>query len=361
MPKLRFHLRLFAMVALLTASVLVSGVMVGAQGRSVNAQSPTQDSVLQELAERLLGNAVSPSGAASVQLYSAALAPDFPSDVPLPPNSSLIGSDEHPSSPLPGIAALSPSPQSLTGIQVDVVLDASGSASNVVGFYRGALPADWSPASGSGVIPSGFVTVTTMAPPTVFCRSSDNASLTMTARPTTSGSLDVRLAFETGFNTCYPLPTPPTPGFGVVPVLQPPAGVPVYMNGGSGFGRARYGTDSVAVTDMSVGDLHGFFANELIGAGWTQTNTGGDALLTWSTWSIPDHSDLQGFLYVRDGAAAGQHSLHLEVDSTDPTAVTSAAGTGIDVGMPVFPPGYGVGATGPLAPVGPTPTPTTGP
>ena len=31
------------------------------------------------------------------------------------------------------------------------------------------------------------------------------------------------------------------------------------------------------------------------------TRFGRSGRVAWSTWSIPDHSDLQGFLYVRDG------------------------------------------------------------
>ena len=239
-----------------------------------------------------------------------------------------------------------------------MVLDVPGSANDVSALYKSALPdSGWttptSPVYG-GI--GGFVSSSTPVLPTVYCRTADNASLTVTTRPTDGGPLDVRLAFDTGFAPqCSPPPTPPAyaptfspPGFGVIPSLQAPQGVSVYNLGSSGGGPNRFGTDSVAVTDMTVADLHAFYAKALTSAGWTQVSTGGGTSLIWSTWSIPDHSDLQGFLYVRDGPATGQRSLHLEVSSTDPNAVMTPNTYGYGVTLPGIAPA--------IAPATATPT-----
>jgi hypothetical protein len=54
----------------------------------------------------------------------------------------------------------------------------------------------------------------------------------------------------------------------------------------------RYGLDSVAVTDMSVSDLHALYINELAGAGWMSAAKGDEGSLSWSVWSIPGRSEL---------------------------------------------------------------------
>ena len=332
-------------VVALVVTVLGVGLRVGP--RPVRAQTTGDQSLLMQLAQRLLSQQFPPytyapigssAPSTAVQLYPGALAPDFPSDVPMPPNSTLIGSDEHPTNtPVPPFVggttgSIVAGPQtSSTGTHVDVVLDDSGSADDVTSFYTGALAnLGWSSPPNFNVGQIGFIASSTPGVPVTYCQSSDGPSLTMTARTTNGGPLDVRLVFDTSAPQCRafaastPSIAPPIPGFGVMPALKGPQGVTVYSGGGSGGSATRFSTDAVAATtDMSAGDLHAFYANELVAAGWTEASSGGDAFITWSTWTIPDHSDLQGFLYVRNGPAAGQRALHLEVASTDPNAVTS--------------------------------------
>jgi len=109
-----------------------------------------------------------------------------------------------------------------------------------------------------------------------------------------------------------------------VPSLKPPAGVVITSSGFSGGGN-RVGTDATAKTDMDIAALGGFYADELAAAGWSKLDSGNGNMLSWSIWSVPDHGDLQGFLYIRNGPAVGQKTLHVEVTSTDSSAMSLGA------------------------------------
>jgi len=335
-------------VLLMVLSVAILAVVFGAGALRLHApraraQSPSGDSLALQLAERLLATPFTPYGpptnTGSVQLFPGALPADLPLNLPLPPGSTLIGSDERPSISPPTpvyVGAAFPVVSTATppGVHVDIVLDAGGSADDAAAFYKNTLTdLGWfTPTQNYGQ--SGFVSSPAPLIPVTYCRSSDGPWLSVTARPTDGGPVDLRLSFDSGGfgSQCRtspgPGPTiaPPIPGPQTLPSLNPPPGVTVRGNGGSGGGLGRFGTDAVAITDMSVADLDAFYANQLIAKGWSKLSSGGDAALTWSTWSVPDHSDLQGFLYVRDGPISGQRSLHVEVASTDPNAQSYTGG-----------------------------------
>lgn len=374
-PSQRRFLRLTFALAFLVLGLTAVGLRLHLL--PARAQPASGDSLLQQLAERLLSAAYGLEGSGSLQLFPGALAPDFPPDVPLPPGSTLIGSDERPSlapphgppGPVPGGSI---DQRAITGIAVDVLVDAGGSPDDLIAFYKTAMnDLGWSLAPFQTPAQPGFAGSTTPAPPARFCRSSDTASLMVTAQPADSGPMRLRLNFDTGFGAgaiCHPSvlaapptvpPTPaPLPWLGVLPSLEAPQGVTVHENGNAG-GRSRFTTDAIAVTDMSVADLHAFYANELAGAGWIQVDSGDDDSLSWSTWSIPGHGDVQGFLYVRDGTATGQRSLHAEVSSTDPNAQSATGGYSYGGGFSSSP-GSAAAVRTPPAPTE-TPTPTPGP
>ncbi len=350
------------LLALAVLALLCAGAGIRLGARPVRAQTSGDQSLLLQLAERLLS--AQPFGlggtAQGVQLYPGALAPDFPSSVPLPPSIALIGSDERPSysSPPPiynGIPVPQATPAAPSGVHVDVVLDVPGSADDLMSFYKQALSgAGWTPPTNATYSGSGFIASGTTPQPTTYCRPSDHAQFVLAARPTNAGPLDVRLSYDSGFNpqcsaqatvTGVGMPVVPV-GQGLLPALQPPQGARITTEPGIA-GPFRSGSDATATTDMSMLDLHSFYAGELSAAGWTQTNSGGDASLAWSTWSIPDHPDLQGFLYVRDGPASGRRSLHLEIGSTSPNTSPFPA-----------PPGGSVTTIPNPAPATPTPTAT---
>jgi len=374
MRKSRSHTwrtRMFAALAMLglVLATVAGGLRVPTP--PAGAQAPSGESLLQQLAERLLGLPYPSPNAASVQLLPGALPSDLPLTIPLPPGSTLIGSDERASFGLvtptiggPGGFQSSPPPSN--GVHVEIVLDAPGSPDDVTAFYKSAMGNLGWPASASQLYLSP-VTSSSPALPTTFCQSSRGPYLSVSARATDSGPVDVRLTFDSGFagQCSAPAGIGPTfvspPGYGVLPALKAPPGVTVNSSGSSG-GGARFGTDATAATDMSAADLRSFYANQLTAAGWTQIDSGGSGMLAWSTWSIPDHSDLQGFLYVRNGPASGQRSLHVEAGSTDPNAATPNSSYSYG---PAYYGGYGgsVGSVAltPLGLLSPTPRATATP
>jgi len=348
--------RRMLLVAPLLAT-LALGLFAGAlrlQAPRARAQSPSGDSLVLRLAERLLAGSFgtygpySPTTSGSVQLFPGALPAALPLDLPLPPGSTLIGSDERQSFSTPGpIYVGSSAPfvptQTPSGIHADIVLDAGNSAEDAMAFYKNAMGSlGWSAPTGAyGYGPGGFVTSPAPLVPATYCQSSDGPWLSVTARPTAGGPVDVRLSFDSGYAGQCRAPSPPSAppivppapvGYGVLPSLDPPPNVTVRGSGGSG-GLGRFSTDASAITDMSVADLDAFYANQLLAKGWTKLSSGAGGELTWSTWSVPDHSDLQGFLYVRGGPVPGQRSLHVEVASTDPNAASSQGGYGYSTGV----------------------------
>lgn len=297
---------------------------------SATAQSGSDDMRLQALAERLLTNVSTSQNPDLVKLFPGALPTDVPADVVLPPNGTLIGSVERRASgSLPGgTPTPSSDPGTPTSTRVDIVIDVPSGSDSVVTFYKSALAAlGWSPRAQTT---AGFVATSLVPIPTTFCKSSDGPLLSVTARPSASGLLDVRLHYDSTSPTQCQTATVANPGMlpsprgSILPSLESPPGVTVYGAGGSG-NSARYGVESVALTTMAVSDLHAFYANELVAAGWISSAQGDDGSLSWSTWTILNRSDLQGFFYVRDGPATGQRALHLDVASTDSNALSSGA------------------------------------
>ncbi|HTE86225.1 MAG TPA: hypothetical protein VK821_15990, partial [Dehalococcoidia bacterium] len=207
-------------------------------------------------------------------------------------------------------------------------LDASGAATDLISFYTSAMATlGWTPPTQPAFPgPSGFLPSTSsQSSSAVFCQSQSGPSLAVSAMPMANGSLDVRLAFETtaaGFSSACggprgPLVTPTLPlGQGLLPRLPAPAGVTVQQqSGGSIGGPGRSSSDASATTDISPLGLEALYEQELVSAGWTRTGGDGAGGLAWSTWSIPDQNDWQGFLYARLGPGDMQRSLHVEVAS----------------------------------------------
>ena len=358
----------FAAIALAGIVLVLSTGAFRLEARHTQAQSASGDALLLELAERLLSNVYGSTGAERVQLFPGTFAPDFPSEVPLPPDSTLIGSDERPSlapphGPPPGYPLAGMAQQAVTAVHIDVLVDTAGSRDDLIDFYDRVMSGlGWSPAATVSFTQGGFISSASPTRPVTFCRS-DGASLSLILLPSQSALTDLRLSFDTGFSamaacrppailvspTVPPVPTaPPVPAL-VLPPLQPPSGATVRANGNFGSG-SRFSTDSLAITDLSPGDLHAVYASQLAGSGWKEIDSGADGALAWSTWSVPDHADLQGFLYVRDGPAAGQLSLHAEIASTDPNA--QFAGSVYNYGPP--------GAGPVFVPAASTPTPAPG-
>jgi len=332
------------LVAASLAMLVAAGLVVAPRSRpaGIRAQSSGSDGLLRGLAERLLGssnpNTLLPSQFSPVQLLPGALPPDLPVTLPLPPESTLIGSAVRPAVRLPSPtppSRLSTAPTASTtqaaGQHVDVVLDATGSVSDILGFYTDAMTAlGWSALPAVGLGGPGFQP--SMQPPSseTLCAPAGGPLLGVSASPQDDGSLDVRLNLETGspaslcrFPFGGPVGAPAiTPGvFSALPRLTAPAGLTVQNRGGQGgYGRAT--TEALATTDRSPAALESLYEQQLVAAGWTRLDGGDAEVLAWSTWTIPNQTDWRGFLYVREAPGEGQLLLHLEAASPNPGATT---------------------------------------
>lgn len=270
------------------------------------AQPGDDPALLRELAERELSPPITAPGGPSmrVRLLPGALPPDLPLALPLPPRSRLIGSVVRPLPP--------PGTQS-----VEVVLDAAGAPSDVVAFYRDALgPLGWTPAPVNGPPPGGFLPAASASQ--TFCASPGQPTINLNTAATADGPTDVRVNVTSGPpGPCGIVPGQPffPPGADLLPPLLPPAGVAVQASGNRGLGGLWSADGAIADTQLTTGDLHDFYAQQLTADGWTQLDHGADGPLVWSRWTLPNAEGWQGFLYVREGATPAQRLLHVEVVS----------------------------------------------
>jgi hypothetical protein len=371
----------------LGCAVLLAGLAVAAfaitllpSAPEARAQSPSNESLLLQLAQRLLSQSFSSlltgGSSAPVQLLPGAVPPDLPIELPLPPASTVIGSEvrsSYPSAtPVIGGLGFSTSPfptspaQTPSGENVTVVLDAQGSPDDVTAFYKNAMTAlGWSQPSRSVGFPSGgFLPSFILPTVTTFCETANGPWLSVSARATDSGPLDVRVSLDTGnAGSCSPPSYPPgivipsQLGMGLLPSLSAPDGVTVRPTGTSGGGNST-GSAAIASAEMSVDALNAFYTRQLQSAGWVQAGSATAPMLDWSTWSITDHSGYQGFFYVRQGPADGQLSLHVDVSSTDPNAnQIGGVYTGSAIAVPSS---AALSATSAPLVATPTPTPTPG-
>jgi hypothetical protein len=295
---------------------LLAVAMIAAVARAapVQAQQTENPDTLRELVMRLLAPPSPGASAGQVQIFPGALPPGLPLDLPLPPNSRLVGSVVRPSFP-PGPPPIAPSGESF-----DIVLDVPGDPVDVVTFYREAFsglgwtqPGLFAPFSG-GFLPSFGPTSSAG-----FCQSAQGPWLNVTVYPREDAPNDTRIHVDTGNpGPCAgpPVPPPPgpPPGAAVMPPLAPPPGVQVLPRG-SGGEDGSWESRAIAVTDMSVADLEAFYAAELEQAGWTRTDGDAKGPLAWSTWDVPGEGQWQGFLYMLAGPGEKQRSLYLSTTS----------------------------------------------
>ncbi len=290
---------------------------------------PADDTLLRELAERLLTPPGGPPGQPlpTPQLLPGALPADLPLALPVPPGGRLVGS----------VARRAGG----TLVGAEVVVDAPGAAADVAAFYEGAFgPQGWTPAPLGGpgppfgFQPSGAATFRFFcAPPGV------QGSLNLQALPREAPLSDLRLRLDLtnpgpcGQGAGAPRPGLP-PGADRLPLLVAPAGAQVSPGGGGGGGN-RFASDALAATELPVAALHDAYAAQLAAVGWTRVAGGADGPLAWSTWRLPGAGAFVGFLYVLQGAGERQRELHVQAAAPYPG---------------------GPGGTPPSAPPGPAPT-----
>ncbi len=229
---------------------------------------------------------------------------------------------------------------------VEIAIEAPGSPADVLAFYDRALPAAGltpAPTSSSG---SGGFQPASAKRSDMYCLGESGPWLTMSAAEQGDGgggvrrsdvrvSVTMRVAAFSSYPVAYagPCSTQQPVGYSslstaarLLPRLSGPAGVP--MQTGMGQMGLDYATTSaVATTDMSVGQLETYFAEELVTAGWTRLTAGGDGPVAWSLWTLPEEGEWQGFLTAVEAPGVNRRRLSLVVEST---------GAGTSVPGPVY-------------------------
>jgi hypothetical protein len=306
------------------------------------AQTANNTDLRQTLSDRLLGVPQ------SAQLYPGQFPPNLPLDVPLPPNSTLIGSEEQ------SFAGTVPTTQV-------IVLDDPESPNDSLSFYARALPAiGWTPPPTNVNVPPG-ITGFLPGPPSspasnnlsaTYCSSQTGPWLSITAFPEAAADgttmSDVRLRVTqrvsqlNSFGPCsapatVPGPVVQSPGADLLPQLAEPPGVQVHPGASATNGSGGYSSTATAVTDESAADLHDFFSVQLEAAGWTQTAGGADGPLAWSTWSVPGGGNWSGYLLVLESASPNTRSLWVGVQSASPAGSAVQPMTPPPVSTPAVP------------------------
>jgi hypothetical protein len=101
---------------------------------------------------------------------------------------------------------------------------------------------------------------------------------------------------DTGWNPCSPQQhrgPPMSAAMRSLPTLDAPPGV--MMQGGGGGGSENTWTNyGEAFTEMPAAELRDHFAAQLVAAGCTEVDRGGDATTAWGRWKLPqdDHETI---------------------------------------------------------------------
>jgi hypothetical protein len=103
-------------------------------------------------------------------------------------------------------------------------------------------------------------------------------------------------AGDTGWNPCAPQAQhgpPMSEAMRSLPALDAPAGV-MMQGGGGGGGPDMWTSYGQAFTEMPATELRDHFAAQLVAAGCTELDRGGDATAAWGRWKLPqeDHETI---------------------------------------------------------------------
>lgn len=272
------------------------------------AQQAGDDALLQKLATRLAstGNLGPDGQPLTVQLLPGQLPSNFRVTIPVPSDASVIGSSVRSSS-------------DGTVVGATVILDVPETGNGILDFYTQAMTAAGFTSPTSPVSPAsqGGFQQTFQFQNRYFCQGQSGPSVSVLVFPQPNGPADVHVNADT-------LNASPCSGPGLfpstsmtLPMLAAPAGVVIQSGPLGGFvtpviqGSSR--SDATAITAMPVADLETWYAGQLEQAGWTPLANRGDATLAWTTFSVPNQSNAQGFLYVLMGPGNNRRILHLDI------------------------------------------------
>jgi hypothetical protein len=304
---------LLALVVAGLASLTALHPMIRPESVDAQAEDAAQ---IRDLAERLLSYSYPMGGggqAPRAQLLVGRLPADFPLALPIPPGGRLLGSAQR--------------GMSNQVTNVEVAIEAPGSPAQVLTFYDEALPAAGLYLSPNSYGSSGGFQPGEAKRSESYCLSESGPWVTVSANERAGGQSDVRASVTlqlpgTGAPTSYvtPCSTDTRRGYPgttsrLLPRISGPSGVPLQSSGISTMGEDYAMSSVVANTDMGVAELERFVGGQLEAAGWTLRMRRAEGPVAWSSWSLPDGSEYNGFLYALEAPGEHRKRLTLQAES----------------------------------------------
>jgi hypothetical protein len=287
------------------------------------------DVILRALVERI---ANVPWGASRLpaqgRVFSGALPSDMPADIPILPDSHLLGSVVQPyiegtymlEMPLPEPAEAS----------VMLYFDVPGDPQSVVSRYDAILREQgWTippdpMESFRAKMGGGFEHPDPpRAPHRTYCAGPKGPAVSVIAYPGIAGVSDVRIWVRpTDRVLCSPPPPQPDRlvemrrSLRMTPRLELPPDASIVWNQGQG-GDRRWMEMCDCETEMSAEQLAAHVAPQMQSLGWTQLDEGVNGALAWSRWTRTDDGKWNATLTVVEEPEPGRRSLRMRVWEVD--------------------------------------------
>ena len=275
--------------------------------------SHNTETQLHELALRLTSYPGDPN-TRNPHLLVGRVPDEFPSDIPLPDNSRMLGS-------------LIKSTEYL-----EVVLDTSLPAEEVFHFYNEhLLNVGWQTfeqlqGDQQPVQQRGFASTPTSGQGTIaiYCKGASGPTLRIHAAVGNNGLTDVRLEVDKRNNSpCARVSrirweqSLRTGGVSdLIPLLVAPKGARQKSRGAGNSSEFAY-TSALLETDADLATLNMHYAMQLEMAGWTRTAEGLSGPLAWQTWTFADEDQQPWngqFFILKSQDKAHLHYLYIQVD-----------------------------------------------
>lgn len=263
---------------------------------------PRYEDLLQ-LAQRLHSYG-HPEGPGSVEIVPRGWPAAHPSDVPMPADAELLGSE---------LYSVAGRPAHLTAI-----FDATAEPAELVRAYEGKLrESGWSAFEQFGGMRGGFMPSGPPGMGKAFRRGKDGPVLMVSAMVRSRGASELRLRLDWEMPRHVPPRHPGRPqGAELMPPIYPPRDVSLHPRGGGG-GDGNWHTDAVARTDRPVAELESHFAEQLKEAGWKRLDGSADEVVAWSSWLLPGKGGWRGLLLVLAAYGKDERVLSLRIESSE--------------------------------------------
>lgn len=247
------------------------------------------------------------------ELLVGQLPPDLAADMPVPPNSRVLGSLVR------GRA------------HVDIELDTDLSAEQVRGFYTERLTATgWRVVDPQWRMQGGFSYGSAPAQHTLFCRGKRGPAITVAASEQAGKPTEVRITvvLDARQSPCAHTEDMHNP-WSMLPELRPPANAHQMPSGGSG------GSDSVIsmatlTSELNVAAVAAHYHEQLAAVGWTEETAEQQGAVAWSRWAFVDKSGdaWRGmFVLLHTSTAPSQYSVQLHAQVADADAMPGPVGS----------------------------------